>query len=92
MTYEPTIVEKIFRDKDGKVVIWQWPNIPLWSWILFSVLAMVIKRGKPHTGFHLLAESSIFTWAYLELRHGESLFRRILGGLVLADMIVSFFM
>lgn len=79
------------RNKDGNVVIWQFPNIPLASWILFSILGLLTKHIKVHTGFHDLAQASLFTWAFLELRTGDSLFRRFLGGLVLLGLIFGFF-
>lgn len=93
MAYEPrSVIDRLFRDRHGKVIIWQTPNVPLWGWVAFSILALIFKRGRPHTGFHILSESAVFTWAYLEIKSGQSLFRRILGALVLADLIVSFFM
>ena len=82
---------QFFKDKNGKIVIWQSPNLPLWGWIVFSVIAHLIKAGRLHTGSQSLAQAWLFTWAYLEIRQGDSTFRRILGGLVLASMIFGFF-
>lgn len=84
-------VEKLLTNKHGKIVVWQFPNTPLISWLLLSVLAFFIKQGKFHTGFHDLAQASLFVWAYMELRMGDSLFRRILGGVVLLSIIIGFF-
>lgn len=86
-----TIFDKLFRDANGKVVIWQNPNIPLLGWIVFTALGLIIKHGAAHTGFHRLAEASLFTWAYLEIRSGKSLFRRILGCIVLVSTLYGFF-
>lgn len=85
------ILDWFVKNKQGSVVIWQFPNIPLWGWILCTLLALVLKHGHIHTGLHALAQALLFTWAYLELRSGESIFRRTLGGLVLVDLIISFF-
>jgi hypothetical protein len=85
------IFDHIFRNKKGTVVIWQFPNAPLWGWIVASVAAMIIKHGREHAGLHLLAQAFLFAWAYLELRSGESIFRKVLGGLLLIVIAISFF-
>lgn len=85
-------VDTLFKDKNGKIVVAQFPNIPLASWIFFSLIELPIKHGKAHTGLHELAQASLFVWAYLELKMGDSLFRRILGGVVLLSIALSFFM
>ena len=92
MTYRPhNWFDKFIRDKDGEVVIWQFPNIPLWSWIIFTLLAMVITHGRGHNFSTKLAQASLFTWAFMELHSGKSLFRRVLGGVVLIIIVVGFF-
>jgi hypothetical protein len=85
------LIDKLFKDKNGKIVVGQFPNIPLAAWIFFSVIDTAIKHGKIHTSLHELAQASLFVWAYLELKTGGSLFRRILGGLVLISVTLSFF-
>jgi hypothetical protein len=80
-----------FKNKNGKIVIWQFPNTLLFGWIVFSLLALVVQHGKAHTGLHLLAESFLFAWAYNELRSGESMFRRTLGAIVLVVTALSYF-
>jgi hypothetical protein len=84
-------LSSFFKAKDGHIVIWRAPNIPLWGWVVFNILSTMIRHGKLHTGFHLLAEASLFAWAYLELRSGESMFRRVLGAVVLMSITISFF-
>ncbi len=85
------ILDRLFRSKEGKVVILQFPNIPLWGWIIFTILAMFIKHGKPHGGFHLLGQSFLFAWAYLEVRDGDNIFRKVLGALTLISITISYF-
>jgi hypothetical protein len=93
MPDKPTtsLFDAIFKNKNGKIVLWQFPNIPLASWIFLSLLELLIKQSRAHSGVHALAEASLFVWAYLEIKMGVSLFRRILGGLVLLSLIISFF-
>jgi hypothetical protein len=86
-----TAFNSIFRDKDGKIVIWQSPNLPLWGWIVSSLLGKVFTHGAVHAGFQHLAAASLFVWAYLEIRTGGSIFRRILGGIIMLGMVHRFF-
>ncbi|MEP7204921.1 MAG: hypothetical protein ABI716_01870 [Candidatus Saccharibacteria bacterium] len=85
------LIDKIFRNKQGKLVVWQAANAPLWGWGISTVLAMLIGPGKIHDGFQLLAQAFLFVWAYLELRHGDSLFRKFLGSVIFIVIIVSLF-
>jgi hypothetical protein len=92
MTYTPhNFIDRIFKDKTGKVVISQMPNIPLWGWIISSILSMVFKHGRPHAGFENVGRAALVTWAYLEIRSGVSLFRRILGAMVLIAVLYGYF-
>jgi len=86
-----TLFDRIFKDRDGKLVIWQSPNILLWGWILFSILGITFKHGAGHTSLNHLATASLFVWAYLEIRSGASIFRQILGGVVMTGIVYGFF-
>jgi hypothetical protein len=83
-----TLVNKAFRDSNGDVVIAQMPNLPLIVWIVTSILALVFTTGKINTVLDLLANGSLFTWAWLELFQGVNYFRRSLGLAVLIGMIL----
>jgi hypothetical protein len=85
------VIDKLFKDKHGKIVVGQFPNIPLAAWGFFSVIDIALKHGKIHTSIHELAQAWLFVWAYLELKTGDSLFRQILGGLVLLSVVMGFF-
>lgn len=85
------ILKRLFRNDKGAIVIWQNPNIPLWIWIISTALTFLFKSGYLHTGFQSLGKLALFTWAYLEIRSGESIFRRILGAAVLVSIIYDVF-
>jgi hypothetical protein len=87
----PQAVASFFKDKDGNVVIWQWPNLPLASWIIFKLLSMVFKTGHVKTGFESLSMAALFTWAYLEITSGSSYFRRVLGVVIIIGLIFGYF-
>lgn len=84
-----TLVDKTFRDSDGKIVIAQMPNLPLIVWIVTSILALIFTTGKINTVLDVVANGSLFTWAWLELFQGVNYFRRALGLFVLIGIIAS---
>ncbi|AFY32863.1 hypothetical protein [Calothrix sp. PCC 7507] len=83
-----TFFDKTFRDDDGQIVLAQIPNLPLIVWIVTSLLSLIITNGKINTLLEVLANGSLFTWAWLELFQGVNYFRRALGLFVLIGMIV----
>jgi hypothetical protein len=85
---ENTLVDKTFRDSDGKIVLAQMPNLPLIVWIVASILALIFTSGKINTVLDVVANGSLFTWAWLELFQGVNYFRRALGLAVLVAIII----
>ena len=83
------MLDKIFRDRDGKVVLAQMPNLPLIVWIVASLLRLIFTTGKVNIGLEAIAFGSLFTWAWEELFQGVNYFRRALGFLVLIGLIAS---
>jgi hypothetical protein len=86
---ENTLVDKTFRDSDGNIVIAQMPNLPLIVWIVTSVFALIFTTGKINTVLEVVANGSLFTWAWMELFQGVNYFRRSLGLVVLIGIIAS---
>ena len=82
---------RFWRDKAGKVVIWQSPNIPLSAWLLFLVLAKIYPNGDLHEGLAFMSSAAIVTWAYLEIVSGKSYFRRLLGLIIMLFTIIGYF-
>ncbi|RCJ28470.1 hypothetical protein A6770_23695 [Nostoc minutum NIES-26] len=85
---ENTLVDKTFRDSNGNIVIAQMPNPPLIVWIVTSLLALIFTNGTINTVLNVVADGSLFTWAWLELFQGVNYFRRALGLIVLIGFIV----
>ena len=84
--------ESLFKDVNGDIVLWQWPNIPLYGWIAFKVLSMLVPAGHLRVGMEQLSSAFLFTWAFLEITKGVNYFRRLLGVIVMITLILSFFM
>ena len=86
---ENTLFDKVFRDREGEIVLAQMPNLPIIVWIVASLLKLVFTTDKISIGLEVIAFGSLFTWAWEELFQGVNYFRRALGFIVLASLILS---
>ena len=80
---------KIIKDKNGRTVLWQSPNLPIIVWAVATLAAKFITQGRPHQALGLIAFGAVFTWAWLEIFFGVNYFRRALGVIVLILSIHS---
>lgn len=87
----PLSMKDFIRDKDGRVVLWQSPNLLLWSWIILKLISLLLKAGRIKAGFEQLSSAVIFAWALYEFTKGVNYFRKALGLVVLIAVIVGFF-
>lgn len=79
----------LFEDrKTGRLVLWQWPNIPLWTWIVATVAGRFLSGGAG-TAIGVIGSVALAVWAVMEIGWGVNPFRRILGGIVLATIVVG---
>ena len=81
----------LVKDANGRIVLWQWPNVPLLGWLVFKLLSIVVSSGSLKSGSAQLSTAFLFTWSYLEITRGVNYFRRILGVAVMVAIIMSFF-
>lgn len=81
--------DRFWKDKHGKVVLWQNPNIPLWTWIIATALTYLLPTGKPQDIAKIIAFGAIFAWSWLEISSGVNYFRRTLGLIVLILSILG---
>ncbi|MBW4614692.1 MAG: hypothetical protein KME21_15725 [Desmonostoc vinosum HA7617-LM4] len=86
---ENTLIDKTFRDSEGKIVIAQMPNPPLIVWVVTSLLGLIFTSGNINIVLDVLSNGSLFTWAWLELFEGVNYFRRALGLAVFIGIIAS---
>ena len=85
-----TLWDRFWRDDEGRVVLFQAPNPPLWGWLAARTGAL-FTEGHWHEGLSFLSQALLFTWAYLEVTAGANGFRRALGGGVLAVVVLGAF-
>ncbi|TAH31659.1 hypothetical protein EYC59_06505 [Candidatus Saccharibacteria bacterium] len=88
MQWWTKFVNTVFRDKHGKVVLWQPPNLPIAVWVVARVLQWPLS-GKPEEFMGLVGTGALLLWATLELFEGANYFRRVLGLVVLAITLVD---
>lgn len=83
------MLKKFFQDNTGKYVIGQPPNFALILIACGALGSALFKSGRISVFSELLFFGSAFLWGYLELRYGESIFRRVLGAIVLIVIFTS---
>ena len=80
--------DKIWRDPEGKVVIFQWPNVWLIAWAVVTMVSL-FTRGTVFSVCYWLADAILAVWAILEITKGVNYFRKALGVIVLIFVIIS---
>ena len=85
------LVDRLFRNpKTGELVVAQPPNLPLIVFLVAAVVRAVLEiRGTPNRAVDLVATAAIVVWAVLEVGWGDSLFRRLLGAVVLVGVLAG---
>jgi hypothetical protein len=86
---ESTFFDRVFRDREGKIVLVQLPNLTITVWAVASLLKLILTTGKINLGLDVVAFGSLFTWAWEEIFQGVNYFRRALGLLVIIGLIAS---
>jgi len=89
MTNKQTFIDKCYKDKSGKVVIVQSPNIPIIGWLICKLLGYMSFSERILTGVAFVGTALLFTWAYLELTSGVNYLRRLLGFAILLMLIIA---
>ncbi len=89
MTGRRSLLDRTFRDDDGKLVLGQPPNLPILTWMVATASAWLLPEGNPAEAARLVAYGALFTWGWLELVDGVNWFRRGLGLVVLVGLVAS---
>lgn len=83
------LLQKTFLDKQGRITLWQNPNLPLIIWVVTIVLTKLLPDGLFADLASILSFGAIFTWAWLEIFEGVNYFRRFLGAIVMVLAVLS---
>ena len=83
------LIKTIFADKHGKLRVFEVPNLPFIVGFTAWFFTMVLPYGTWNFIAALVSFGAFFTWAWLELFDGNSLFRRALGCAVMILLIAN---
>jgi hypothetical protein len=83
--------DKFWKDKHGRVVIFQVPNILLIGWAVLTVVSLFVPRGQTQETVWWLSVALLGVWSLLEISKGVNYFRKSLGVAVLLLVVASIF-
>ena len=84
------LIDWAFRDRtSGRIVIGQWPNLPLWIFLGAQAIAWLGSADERIAGWaQIVSWIALAIWAADELIRGVNPWRRGLGGAVLIGMAI----
>ena len=90
MTYNRAmdLWDRIWKDRRGRVVIWQTPNVFLIAWAVLTVISLFFN-GHTADVISVAGSVALIVWAALELFKGVNYFRRVLGLVILILSVLS---
>ncbi|WP_035991006.1 hypothetical protein [Leptolyngbya sp. KIOST-1] len=80
-------LDRIFRDREGNIVIGQKPNLPAIVAVVATLLQAILPSSALQSVVTLIAFGTWYTWAWQELFAGVNYFRRSLGLLTLIGLL-----
>jgi hypothetical protein len=85
------MVDWLFRNRrTGEITIAQAPNPPLIIWLVATVIELIFSpSGTVATALTIVGTGALIVWAGDELIRGVNPFRRAVGAVVLAVIVVS---
>jgi hypothetical protein len=84
-------VDRFFRNPDtGRLAVAQVPNLPLVLFLVLRGIELVLSPdGWVADALHWGGTAALTWWSVDEVARGSSPFRRVLGAVVLAYVVVS---
>ena len=81
----------LFRNPDtGRIVLAQPPNLPLWVFLVATAVRLLFDpEGSAGTVVSIASTVALVVWSLLEIAHGSSPFRRVLGTVVLLAVLAG---
>lgn len=77
------------RDRDGRMVVAQWPNVALSVWIAVELISWVGVLASHKAALAGVGRGALIVWALDEVIRGVNPFRRLLGAVVLAAQLAA---
>jgi hypothetical protein len=83
--------DKTWRDRHGRVVLWQTPNASLIAWVVLTLISLFSSSHTVQKVFWWGSVTALLVWSFLETWHGVNYFRRALGAVILLMTIGAAF-
>ena len=83
MSKKTSLFDKTFRNQEGKVVLFEKPNIAILIAFAAWLVQFYIQVGIVHNIAQIIFLVALAVWAVLEIGWGTNYFRRALGLIVL---------
>lgn len=83
--------DKFWKDKNGKTVIYQHPNVFIIAWAVLDLVAIFVPSKNVTNIAYAAATVALVLWALLEIFRGVNYFRRLLGAVVLLMAVAMIF-
>lgn len=81
--------DDFWRDKNGKVVVWQMPNVFLIGWAVLTFASILVSGKTAVNTLSWAGLASLVVWSLLEILKGANYFRKLLGLIVLVLAVLS---
>jgi hypothetical protein len=90
-TERRNVLSWLFEDRrTGRIVVAQWPNIPLRVWIVTSAVNWLVDPGgRWGSALSVTGTVALAVWAADEIVRGVNPGRRVLGAAVLGSVVVG---
>jgi len=82
-------IDKLIKDKNGKITLWQTPNGALLLWAFSEVLGEFVAHGTFQRLCSAVSFGALFAWAWMEIFSGVNYARRVLGFIVIVFSVYS---
>lgn len=76
-------ITRYFRDRAGRLAVFQRPNLPALAWAGFGAASGMALTPRYRSLLHRASQGSLLLWAANEMFTGRSPFRRTLGAATL---------
>lgn len=81
-------ITNFFRDRNGRVRIFEAPNLPILAWAGFGAASLMALTPRYRKLMGFLSRGSLIIWALSETAGGRSPFRRTVGAATLAREVL----
>lgn len=86
-----TFSDRFWLDREGRLAVWQRPNLPLIVWLLTIAIQIVLGASNQISQYSkAVGAISLLVWAVLEAYKGVCYFRQLLGVFVIILMALIY--